>query len=281
MDQPAVRVRGLEKHYKSVTALAGIELEAAYGEIFAVLGPNGAGKTTLMEILEGHRGRDAGEVSVLGVDPSRAGRQWRDQIGIVLQGAADFATLTVREVVTLFAGYYANPMPVGEAIGLVELTEDATRRVDRLSGGRRRRLEIALGIVGRPRLLFLDEPTTGFDPEIRLRFWDLIRELRQRGTTILLTTHYLDEAEHLADRIAVVHKGRVIALDTPAELVRRHTGTVQVRWRAMDGDRSVDTDSPTALLRRLVEEFPGEIPELDVSRSNLEQAYLTMIGEQA
>ncbi|MYT28228.1 MULTISPECIES: ABC transporter ATP-binding protein [unclassified Streptomyces] len=278
---PAIRVRGLTKHYPSVTALDGIDLDVHSGEIVALLGPNGAGKTTTMEILEGHRRPDSGEVRVLGVDPRHATPAWRNRIGIVLQGAADFGTLTVRQVVDLFGVYYADPMPVEEALGLAELMEEADHRLNTLSGGKRRRLEIALGIIGRPQLLFLDEPTTGFAPEVRRRFWSLIRTLRDQGTTILLTTHHLDEAEHLADRVAVINKGRMVAVDTPARLGGRRTSAAEVRWRAPDGPRTVRTHTPTALVRKLTTEFRGEVPELTVTRLTLEDIYLDMIGQRA
>ncbi|WP_274917852.1 ABC transporter ATP-binding protein [Streptomyces sp. WZ-12] len=278
---PAIRVRGLTKRYHSLTALDGVDLDVHTGEILALLGPNGAGKTTTMEILEGHRRADGGEVSVLGTDPRHPTPAWRDRIGIVLQGAADFGTLTVREVVDLFGGYYSHPLPVDEALDLAELTEEADRRLNKLSGGKRRRLEIALGIVGRPQLLFLDEPTTGFDPEVRRRFWSLIRTLRDQGTTILLTTHYLDEAENLADRVAVINKGRVIAVDTPARLGGRENGTAEVHWRGPDGPQTVRTTTPTALVRQLAAQFTNEIPELTVTRLSLEDIYLDMIGERA
>ncbi|MER6050396.1 ABC transporter ATP-binding protein [Streptomyces sp. NPDC001793] len=279
--RPAIRVRGLTKHYRSVTALDGIDLDVQSGEIVALLGPNGAGKTTTMEILEGHRRADSGEVQVLGIDPRNATPAWRNRIGIVLQGVADFGTLTVRQVIDLFGVYYTDPLSVDETLGLAGLTEEADRRLNTLAGGKRRRLEVALGIIGRPQLLFLDEPTTGFDPGVRRRFWSLIRTLRDQGTTILLTTHHLDEAEHLADRVAVINKGRMIAIDTPARLGGRRTGTTEVRWRTPDGPRTVRTRTPTALVRKLTTEFRGEVPELTVTRLTLEDIYLDMIGQRA
>jgi ABC-2 type transport system ATP-binding protein len=224
-DTIAVRVRGLRKRYGRVTAVDGIDLDIAYGEVVALLGPNGAGKTTTVEILEGYRGRDGGEVAVLGRDPAAAALAWRREIGIVLQDSADARELTVAETVRHVARYFPRPRDPAEALDLVDLGAEAGRRVRRLSGGQRRRLDVALGIVGRPRLLFLDEPTTGFDPSARRRFWRTLRDLRAReGTTVLLTTHYLEEAEALADRVAVVAAGRVVASGAPASLAGRTAG---------------------------------------------------------
>src|SRR5690349_5913136 len=200
----AIEVRGLRKAYRGHEVVRGIDLEVARGEVFALLGPNGAGKTTTTEILEGHRRRDSGEVRVLDADPGTAGSDWRARIGIVLQNTDDAADLTVAELVKHVAGFYPDPRPPAEVIDLVDLTAKAKSRIRTLSGGQRRRLDVALGIVGRPELLFLDEPTTGFDPEARRHFWDLIKALAAEGTTILLTTHYLEEAEALADRLAVL-----------------------------------------------------------------------------
>ncbi|HEY2505992.1 MAG TPA: ABC transporter ATP-binding protein [Streptosporangiaceae bacterium] len=215
--EPAIRATGLRKRYGPLTALDGVDLEIGHGEVFALLGPNGAGKTTTVEILEGYRHRDEGTVSVLGADPAHAGRPWRARIGIVLQSSGRLE-LTVAELVSQFACFFPRPRDPAEVIELVGLTAQASRRADRLSGGQRRRLDVALGIVGRPDLLFLDEPTTGFDPEARRQFWDLVRQLAGDGTTIVLTTHYLEEAEALADRVAVVAAGRVVALGAPAAL---------------------------------------------------------------
>ena len=211
MTEHAILVRGLRKRYRDITAVDGLDLAVASGEIVALLGPNGAGKTTTVEILEGHRARTGGTVEVLGVDPDQADRSWRARIGIVLQDATDGGELRVDEVVAHFARYYADPRSPAEVLALVGLTEQARRRVARLSGGQRRRLDVAVGIIGRPELLFLDEPTTGFDPQARRQFWDLIRSLAGDGTTILLTTHYMEEAEALADRVAVIAKGRLVA----------------------------------------------------------------------
>jgi ABC-2 type transport system ATP-binding protein len=277
MADTAVRVRGLRKCYRDVAAVDGIDLDIARGEVFALLGPNGAGKTTTVEILEGYRARDAGEVSVLGRDPARADRRWRARVGIVLQTSGEAPELTVREVVRHFAGYYPSPRDPDAVIAAVGLTEKAGARVRALSGGQRRRLDVALGILGSPELLFLDEPTTGFDPEARRRFWTLIESLAADGTTILLTTHYLDEAEALADRVAVVAGGRIIETNTPAALGGRAAGRARVSWLAADGPRSVETDTPTRVVADLAPRFAGEIPDLVVSRPTLEDVYLGLI----
>ncbi|HWM02163.1 MAG TPA: ABC transporter ATP-binding protein [Actinophytocola sp.] len=274
----AIEVRGLRKSYSGVAAVDGVDLHIRPGEVFALLGPNGAGKTTTVEILEGHRRRDAGEVSVLGEDPGTAGRAWRGRIGIVLQTANDAAELTVAESVRHYAGYYADPADPAEVIDQVGLTEKAGAKVKSLSGGQRRRLDVALGVVGRPELLFLDEPTTGFDPAARRQFWELIRTLARAGTTILLTTHYLDEAEALADRVAVIAGGRIVAEGTPATLGGRSTAKATVSWVAEDGPRSEITDSPTALIAELAA-GGRELAELTVTRPSLEDTYLDLIGE--
>ena len=276
-----INVRGLEKSYGSNKAVAGIDLSIQAGEIFALLGPNGAGKTTTVEILEGFRDRDRGEVSVLGVDPSEKGetaRLWRNRIGIVLQSTSDAGDLSVIETVSHFAKYYANPRKVEEVISAVGLAEKSTELIRTLSGGQRRRLDVALGIIGSPELLFLDEPTTGFDPEARRAFWALIDDLRNSGTTILLTTHYLDEAEALADRVAVINHGKIIEVSTPALLGGRATSLATVTWMGTNGLQSERTDNPTALIRKLTETYKDEIPELTVKRASLEDIYLEMIG---
>ncbi len=275
---PAIRVADLHKRYGPKHAVAWLDLEVGTGEIFAVLGPNGAGKTTTVEILEGFRKRDSGEVSVLGTDPQRADRQWRSRIGIVLQSSDDRPELTVREQVHHVARFYPRPRDPEEVIAAVGLEEKAGTRSRQLSGGQRRRLDVALGVVGSPELLFLDEPTTGFDPEARRSFWDLIRALRDEGTTILLTTHYLDEAEALADRCAVVAAGRVVALDTPTSLGGRATRVAEVRWLEDGEPRAADTESPTAFVASLSARFDGEVPELQVLRPTLEDVYLSLIA---
>ena len=274
----AIQVRGLRKSYRGVPAVDGVDLDIRQGEVFALLGPNGAGKTTTVEILEGHRKRDAGEVAVLGADPGTAGRAWRARIGIVLQTANDAAELTVRESVRHFAGYYPSPANVDDVIEQVGLAAKADARVKALSGGQRRRLDVALGVIGRPELVFLDEPTTGFDPEARRQFWELIRNLAAGGTTILLTTHYLDEAEALAHRVAVIAGGRIVADGTPATLGGRSTAKATVSWLGPDGREVRLTDTPTALVREL-SQGGRELPELSVTRPSLEDTYLNLIGE--
>jgi ABC-2 type transport system ATP-binding protein len=276
-----IEVKGLKKSYGDVHAVRGVDLEIAQGEIFSLLGPNGAGKSTIVEILEGFRTRDSGTVSVLGFDPQTRGhesRLWRNRIGIVLQNSADAGDLTVLETIDHFSGYYANPRAVDEVINSVGLVEKQKALIRNLSGGQRRRLDVALGIIGNPELLFLDEPTTGFDPEARRSFWALIQNLRGNGTTIVLTTHYLDEAEALADRVAVINKGVIMEVSTPAELGGRATSKATVSWRDGEITKSEQSDNPTELVTKLSSHFGGEIPELLVSRPSLEDIYLEMIG---
>ena len=254
-----------------------LHLDVEYGEIFAILGPNGAGKSTTIEILEGHRQRDSGQVRVLAEDPETAGRSWRAQIGIVLQEVSDAGMLTVSETVKMFAKCYGTARPTEEVLELVGLGSVSESRVRTLSGGQRRRLDVALGIVNLPKLLFLDEPTTGFDPEARRRFWDLIRLLAADGTTILLTTHYLDEAAALADRVAVIAAGGVVAVDSPHNLIGYVDSAATVRWRTGDETHMVKTDHPTELIRE--RSMAGaELADLTVSRPTLEDAYLQLIG---
>ncbi len=226
----AVHVRGLSKAYGRLIALRDVDLDVGFGEVVAILGPNGAGKSTTIEILEGHRKRDSGNVRVLGEDPQSAGRSWRAKIGIVLQEASDFGMLTVSETVRMFAKCYGEARVPEEVLELVGLASTFGSRVRTLSGGQRRRLDVALGIIARPEVLFLDEPTTGFDPEARQQFWDLVRLLRGDGTTILLTTHYLEEAAALADRVAIIAAGRVVAVDSPARLTAHTNSAATVRW---------------------------------------------------
>ncbi|AEV70715.1 ABC-type multidrug transport system, ATPase component [Mycolicibacterium rhodesiae NBB3] len=273
----AVQVSGLSKAYGRHPAVQNLDLNVGYGEIFAILGPNGAGKSTTIEILEGNRTRDAGHVQVLGEDPGTAGRSWRARIGIVLQEASDAGMLTVLEIVQMFTRCYGTartPQDVLELVGLASVSES---RVRALSGGQRRRLDVALGIVGMPELLFLDEPTTGFDPEARRQFWDLIRLLAKDGTTILLTTHYLEEAAALADRVAVIADGRVVAVDTPTKLIEHVNTAATVSW--MDGEELhvEHTDFPTELIRRRSRDG-AELAQLTVTRPTLEDAYLHLIG---
>ena len=276
-----IEVKGLKKSYGDVHAVRGLDLSIAKGEIFSLLGPNGAGKTTTVEILEGFRTRDAGSVSILGFDPQTRGHEsriWRNRIGIVLQSSSDAGDLTVIETIKHFSGYYSNPRNVDEVIHSVGLKEKEGALIRNLSGGQRRRLDVALGIIGNPELLFLDEPTTGFDPEARRAFWALIQQLRTDGTSILLTTHYLDEAEALADRVAVINNGVIIEVSTPAELGGRATSQATVQWRDGDSIKSEKTDNPTALVSSLSSAFKGEVPELIVTRPSLEDIYLEMIG---
>lgn len=282
----AIEVRGLVKRYSSKAAgekiaVAGIDLDVKIGEIFALLGPNGAGKTTTVEILEGYRNRDSGSVKVLGLDPGNLGTHasnWRDRIGIVLQSTKDAEDLSVAEVVHHFANYYSNAKDADQVIESVGLTEKAKERIETLSGGQRRRLDVALGIIGNPEILFLDEPTTGFDPEARRAFWELIRKLRDEGTTILLTTHYLDEAEALADRVGVIVDGKILEVSTPSNLGGRNTAQARISWLE-NGQRSeVFTDNPTKEIAVIAKRFTGEIPELAVHRPTLEDIYLRMIG---
>lgn len=273
----AVTVSGLSKSYGRLQAVRDLDLEAGHGEIFAILGPNGAGKSTTIEILEGHRRRDAGQVCVLGEDPQTAGRDWRARIGIVLQETGDFGMLTALEAARMFAKCYGDARIPEDLLELVGLASSSHSRVRSLSGGQRRRLDVALGIIAKPELLFLDEPTTGFDPEARRQFWDLIRVLAGDGTTILLTTHYLEEAAALADRVAVIAGGRVAAVDSPARLTAHVNSAARVQW--MEGDRLhvEETDHPTELIRR--RSMDGvELAGLTVTRPTLEDAYLRLIG---
>jgi len=278
----AIQVRGLVKKYGQKVAVAGIDLTVERGEIFALLGPNGAGKTTTVEILEGYRSANSGEVKVLGFDPATkgaAGQRWRNQIGIVLQSASDAADLSVIETISHFANYYQNPRDVQQVIDEVGLREKINAKARELSGGQRRRLDVALGIIGSPELLFLDEPTTGFDPEARRSFWDLIRTLKSEGTTILLTTHYLDEAQALADRVGVINEGKIIEIATPDTLGGRNNAPAKVTWLENGVTNEILSKNPTEEVIRLSQRFNGQIPELQVLRPNLEEIYLRMIGE--
>jgi len=276
---PAVRVRGLTKSYGTTTVLDGLDLEVRRGECFALLGPNGAGKTTTIEVLEGVRRRDAGEVSVLGEDPAVAGRAWRARIGVVSQGEGAGQALSVRETLDHFARYTSTPQPTDELLAAVGLTEKAGTRVGSLSGGQRRRLAVALGVQGRPELVFLDEPTTGMDPVARRQFWQLVRDLRASGTTVLLTTHYLDEAAELADRVGVIAGGRLVEVAPPAELGAALRREATVRWREAGAWREVRTERPAGVLRDLLAAHPhDEVPDLSVTRPDLEDVYLALVG---
>jgi ABC-2 type transport system ATP-binding protein len=277
----AIAVRELRKSYAEVEAVRGISFDVQAGEVFGLLGPNGAGKTTTVEILEGYRRRDGGMVEVLGVDPAEAGGGWRERIGVVLQSSAMYETLTVAEMLRLFAGYYERARPVDEVVGLVGLSEKRDERVRRLSGGQRRRLDLGLALVGDPELIFLDEPTTGFDPRARRQAWETIRSLRSLGKTILLTTHYLDEAERLADRVAVLSRGQIVASGTPAELTGRVPQT-EIRYRENGREVVLETDEPTRVLHELTERALAQNRELDglvVRRPSLEEVYLALTDE--
>ena len=296
-----IRANGLHKSYGGLEAVRGIDLEVGSQEIFAFLGPNGAGKTTTVEILEGYRERSAGEVTVLGADPAVAGRRWRQRIGIVLQESRMHPELTIRESLELFAGYYERPRGVDETISLAGLSEKADDRVGRLSGGQQRRLDVALALIGDPELLFLDEPTTGFDPSARRRAWDVIARLRELGKTIFLTTHYMEEAQALADRVAIIAGGEIVAEGTPAELSGRGGAVARISFRlpgdvpraelparviaALDGgDGTPDqvrlrAEDPVPVLNELTAwalERGIALPSLEVRQPNLEDVYLEL-----
>jgi ABC-2 type transport system ATP-binding protein len=278
----AITVRGLRKSYGPLEAVRGVDFEIEEGEVFGLLGPNGAGKTTTVEILEGYRRRDAGEVSVLGDDPGRPGPEFRQRIGVVLQQAQLWANLTVRETHLVFAGYYEHPRDVDEVIALVGLTEKRDARVKTLSGGQKRRLDLGVALVGDPDLVFLDEPTTGFDPAARRAAWDMIRSLRSLGKTVLLTTHYLDEAEQLADRVAVLREGRIVRIGTPRELTTGES-EVEIRYRRDGEEMLVRTSEPTRVLHELTSAAVArgeELERLEVRRPTLEEVYLALVQEE-
>ncbi len=301
--EPVVSIRGLRKSYGAVEAVAGIDLEIARGEIFAFLGPNGAGKTTTVEILEGFRERTAGEVSVLGVDPAHADAAWRNRVGAVLQESNAEPGLTVRECLQLYSGYYLAPRDIDETIALVGLDEKADTQGAQLSGGQRRRLDVALALIGDPELIFLDEPTTGFDPSARRTAWHVIDGLRRLGKTVFLTTHYMDEAEHLADRIAVIAGGRIVAEEAPATLGGRDRMAATIRFSLPagvgagelpaelrshaigdDGRVTLTSEAPLVHVRALAEWALGrglDLPNLDVRRPTLEDVYLELTGDGA
>lgn len=279
MTDSVITVRDLRKHYNGFTAVDGISFDIRRGETFALLGPNGAGKSTTIEILEGYRHRTSGEVQVLGVDPQRGDLAWKARLGIVLQSTGEPGSFTVRELLREFAGYYPHPRDIDEVIAAVGLEEKQRTRTSRLSGGQQRRLDVALGIIGRPELLFLDEPTTGFDPEARRQFWELIRSLKAEGTSILLTTHYLDEAAQLGDRAAVIAGGTIAAIGEIHELGGVESRTPLVRWTDADGHPHAErTATPGAVVAALHRDG-GEPRDLEVVRPTLEDVYLALIRE--
>lgn len=297
MSDPAIEVRGLRKAYGPLEAVRGIDLSVARGEVFALLGPNGAGKTTVVEILEGHRQRDAGEVRVLGFDPAHRDRDLRRRIGIVLQSTGVERYLTVEEAIELYRGYYPHPRPLDEVIEVVGLQEQRRQMVRRLSSGQQRRLDVAIGLAGDPDLLFLDEPTTGFDPSARRGAWEMIRRLRSLGKTVFLTTHYMDEAQQLADRVAIIARGAIVAEGPPATLIGADE-TARITFRqptlalpaellrdavVADGEVVIETAQPTRLLYELTAWATAhalELEQLTVSRRTLEDVYLRLTGEE-
>ncbi|MGN6257471.1 MAG: ABC transporter ATP-binding protein [Solirubrobacterales bacterium] len=279
MSEPVISIKGLRMSYGETEAVRGIDLEVERGEVFAFLGPNGAGKTTTVEILEGYRRRTGGEVSVLGEDPERAGREWRERIGIVLQSGRLDPYLTVRESLDLYAGYFRAPRPTDEVISLVGLEGKADERASRLSGGQQRRLDVGMALVGNPELLFLDEPTTGFDPSARRQAWDVIAGLRDLGKTVFLTTHYMDEAQRLADRVTIIAAGRIVARGTPADLGQRESGETTIRYRVDGREVSLQTAEPVKALNELTGKALAngeELEGLEVTRPSLEDVYLEL-----
>jgi ABC-2 type transport system ATP-binding protein len=279
---PAIEVSGLRKAYGNLEAVRGVDFTIEEGEVFGLLGPNGAGKTTTVEILEGYRHRDAGDVRVLDHDPERPGPEFRERIGVVLQQSDLWPNLTVRETHAVFAGYYRAPRDVDEVIALVGLAEKRDARVKTLSGGQKRRLDLGVALVGDPELVFLDEPTTGFDPAARRAAWEMIRSLRSLGKTVLLTTHYLDEAEQLADRVAVLRDGVIVRVGTPRELTTSDLA-VEIRYRRDGEDVVVRTSEPTRVLNELTSDALArgvELESLEVRRPTLEDVYLELVKEQ-
>ena len=274
---PVVSVRDLRKSYGAFTALHGVSFDIERGETFALLGPNGAGKSTTIEILEGYRDRSGGDASVLGTDPGKGGLAWKARLGIVLQSSGESGAITVREQLSHFASFYPNPRSIDEVIAAVGLESKQKTLIRNLSGGQKRRVDVALGVIGRPELLFLDEPTTGFDPEARHQFWDLVRSLKSDGTTILLTTHYLDEAAQLSDRAGVIADGRLIGLGAIDEIGGADARVPIVRW--LDGTVHEErTDEPGAFIAALQSRLGVEVPGLEIIRPSLEDVYLGMVA---
>lgn len=276
----AITVNGLTKSYGDVSVLKGLNFEVLRGETLALLGPNGAGKSTTIEILEGYRRRDSGAVEVLGIDPDHSTLEWRSQLGIVLQSTGESGNITVAEQLREFASYYPKPRSVDEVISAVGLEEKRNTRISKLSGGQQRRVDVALGIIGKPQLLFLDEPTTGFSPEARRQFWDVIRALKSEGTTILLTTHYLDEAAQLSDRAAIIGNGELLSIGDIGNIGGPTARTPRVEWTAPDGSIvSETTEEPGRFVHQLVTTLGGEPVGLSVIRPTLDDIYLNLIEE--
>jgi len=281
--EPVISIRGLRKSYGDAEAVRGIDLEVRAGEVFAFLGPNGAGKTTTVEILEGYRDRSGGELTVLGEDPQRAGREWRERIGIVLQSCRLDPYLTVRESLGLYAGYYRKPRPIDEVIALVGLEGEAEDRASRLSGGQQRRLDVGMALVGDPELLFLDEPTTGFDPSARRQAWEVIAGLRDLGKTVFLTTHYMDEAQRLADRVTIIARGEIVASGTPEDLGDRENQPATITYRIDGREVSTQTTTPVKTLHELTGralERGEPLEGLEVTRPSLEDVYLELTEQR-
>jgi len=276
-----VSVNNVRKQYGKFTALDGVSFEIPRGETFALLGPNGAGKSSMIEILEGYRDRTSGDALVLGVDPAHGGLDWKARLGIVLQSSGESGNITVREQVAHFAAFYPHPRDVEATLAAVGLTEHASTRIKALSGGQRRRVDVALGVIGRPELLFLDEPTTGFDPEARREFWDLILELKNEGTTIILTTHYLDEAAHLGDRAGIIAAGTLLTIGAMNEIGGADARVPIVRWRDANGPQEHRTTEPAELVARLYAQVGSEPEGLEIIRPSLEDIYLSLVGTHA
>jgi ABC-2 type transport system ATP-binding protein len=274
---PVIQIAGLRKTYRRTTALDGVELTVQAGEIFTLLGPSGAGKTTTLEICAGLQRADGGVIQVLDADPSRAGGSWRARVGYVAQRSEDLTDLTVLEAISCVRRYYPRARSASDLVEALGLAASVNTRCGRLTSGQRRRLDVALGVAGSPELLLLDEPTTGFDTDARREFWSLIRDLNDDGTTVLLTTHYVDEAEFLADRVGVLAAGRILAVGPAATIGGRGEAAVTVRWVGPHGAQSRQTVEPTKLITELSSEFGGEIPQLAVERPSLREVYARMI----